>query len=56
MPELGSLLRELIDMPLDTSSGEHDDPVMALALACWRARRKYLSGRPPHRLLMWGGM
>ncbi len=47
IPELGSLLRELIDMPLDNSGGDHDDLVMALALACWRARRKniYPGGR-----------
>jgi hypothetical protein len=50
MPEAGSLVRELLDMQSTTTSsgrrrlgadghGQHDDLVIALALACWRARR-----------------
>jgi hypothetical protein len=35
MKEVGSLVRELMEV-----RGEHDDLVIALALACWRARRK----------------
>ena len=50
--EMGALIRELTDFrSTTTSSGhtrlgadghnEHDDLVIALALACWRARRRY---------------
>ena len=35
MKEVGSLVRELMEV-----RGEHDDLVIALALACWRARRR----------------
>ncbi len=48
LPELGNLLKELKDMQMTVSakdsvrmgadgSGQHDDLVIALALACWRA-------------------
>ena len=49
MAGAGSLIRELIHMRIDDGGGEHDDLVMALALACWRARRKsvYGGGRLP---------
>ena len=36
----GSLICEPIQMRMDDYGGEHDDLVMALALACRRARRK----------------
>ena len=50
MREVGSLVRELLDMQMTTKSsgavrigadgyGQHDDLAIALALACWRARR-----------------
>ena len=50
IPELGALVRELMDVRERSSgfrrsrwgaerSGQHDDLVMALALACWNARR-----------------
>jgi hypothetical protein len=50
MRDVGSLVRELLDMQSTTTSsggrrfgadgcGQHDDLVIALALACWRARR-----------------
>ncbi len=50
MKETGRLVRELTDVRLTAGSGgrlrmgadgagEHDDLVMALALACWRAKR-----------------
>jgi hypothetical protein len=35
MKEVGSLVRELMEV-----RGEHDDLVIALTLACWRAKRK----------------
>jgi len=35
MKEVGALMRELMEV-----RGEHDDLVIALALACWRARRR----------------
>ncbi len=35
------LMRELMEMQADGNRhGEHDDLVIALALACWRAKRK----------------
>lgn len=51
LPDAGALTRELMDMRMTMSSGgrvrmgadgtgEHDDLVIALALACWMARRK----------------
>jgi len=43
MKEVGSLVRELVAMRIGAGSedgGEHDDLVIALALACWRARRR----------------
>jgi hypothetical protein len=52
MREAGSLVRELLDVRIAAGlrlgrvrigaegSGEHDDLVIALALACWRARRR----------------
>jgi hypothetical protein len=50
MGDVGSLVRELLDMQSMTTGsgrrrfgadghGQHDDLVIALALACWRARR-----------------
>jgi hypothetical protein len=50
MREVGSLVRELMDMQMSVKSsgsvrigadgyGQHDDLVIALALACWRAGR-----------------
>jgi hypothetical protein len=39
MPGAESLIRELTAMRIDgEGSGEHDDLVMALALACWKAK------------------
>jgi hypothetical protein len=49
--EAGSLVRELLDMRITMAAngrvrlgadgfGEHDDLVIAVALSCWRARRK----------------
>jgi hypothetical protein len=38
MAGAGSLIRELTEMRVDDGGGEHDDLVMALALACWKAR------------------
>jgi hypothetical protein len=46
MKEVGSLVRELMEV-----RGEHDDLVIALALACWRARRKMNSFGGEGRLL-----
>jgi hypothetical protein len=59
MREVGSLVRELLDLQMTTKSsgavrigadgyGQHDDLAIALALACWRARRGLNSygGRP----------
>ena len=44
MRDTGALIRELMDIRSATLSaeghGRHDDLVIALALACWRARRK----------------
>jgi hypothetical protein len=44
MKEAGSLVRELVAMKIGSgggeAGGEHDDLVIALALACWRARRR----------------
>ena len=51
MKETGPLVRELTDVRLTAGSGgrlrmgaersgQHDDLVMALALACWRAKRR----------------
>lgn len=39
MKEAGTLVRELIAMRRDAGGEEHDDLVLALALACWKARR-----------------
>jgi hypothetical protein len=43
------LIHELTEMPLDSGGREHDDLVMALALACWRSRGKsvWSQGRLP---------
>jgi hypothetical protein len=52
LKELGSLVRELVDVRMTSGAGtgkvrigadgcgEHDDLVIALALACWRAKRR----------------
>ena len=52
LPEADALRRELVAMRADrtspkTSGEEHDDLVLALALACWRSQRKsvYPGGR-----------
>lgn len=49
--ESGALVRELIDMRTTTLRGatEHDDLVMAVALACWQADRATI-GYGNHRL------
>jgi len=60
MPGVGSLLRELRDMRVEVTgpgrfrmgaegAGQHDDLVVALALACWRAGRPQI-GFGPERL------
>ena len=57
MRDAGSLVRELLDMQSITTSsgrrrlgadgyGQHDDLVIALALACWRARRPQIGHGP----------
>ncbi len=38
LKEAGSLVKELIHMRGDGGQSEHDDLVMAVALACWKAR------------------
>ena len=50
LKEGGRLMRELVDIRMSVSgrlgaegSGEHDDLVIALALACWRARGRKLN-------------
>jgi hypothetical protein len=47
MKNAGALVRELLDMRMTASGGmgaeghgEHDDLAIALALACWKARRR----------------
>lgn len=51
LPDTGALVRELLDVRMTMSgagrvrlgadgTGEHDDLVIALALACWMAKRK----------------
>ena len=55
--ELGALMRELTDVRSTTRSsgrvrlgadgcGEHDDLVIALALACWRAKSQQIGFGP----------
>jgi hypothetical protein len=65
MPDAGSLERELLDMQSTTTSsgrrrlgadgyGQHDDLVIALALACWRARRSQIGhGLAPLPGVVW---
>jgi hypothetical protein len=62
LKELGSLVRELVNVRTTEGSGtgrvrigadgcgEHDDLVIALALACWRAKRRE-AGERGKRLL-----
>jgi phage FluMu gp28-like protein len=62
LKELGSLVRELVDVRMTSGLGtgrvrvgadgygEHDDLVIALALACWRAKRRE-NGERGRRLL-----
>jgi hypothetical protein len=57
LKELGPLVRELVDVRMTSGpgtgrvrigadgSGEHDDLVIALALACWRAKRREIGER-----------
>lgn len=40
MKEVGTLVRELLAAKAGVDGGEHDDLVLALALACWKARRR----------------
>jgi hypothetical protein len=41
MKDAGALVRELVSVRMgEATGGEHDDLVIALALACWRARRR----------------
>ena len=47
MKEAGALVKELLDVRANANgsfgaegTGEHDDLVIAVALACWRARRR----------------
>jgi len=47
MKDVGALVRELMDVRITAGGrvgadkhGEHDDLVIALALACWRAKRR----------------
>jgi hypothetical protein len=61
LKDVGSLIKELMDMRSSTSAtgkmrlgaeahGEHDDLVIALALACWRAKRPVNGPVPGLRL------
>ena len=57
LKELGALVRELVDVRMSSVTGagrvrigadgcgEHDDLVIALALACWRAKRREVGER-----------
>jgi hypothetical protein len=57
LKELGSLVRELVNVRMTDSpgmgrvrigadgGGEHDDLVIAVALACWRAKRSPVGER-----------
>jgi hypothetical protein len=56
--ETGQLMRELMDVRKSRRTngnvrfgadgyGEHDDLVIALSLACWRAKRRQGDGRKP---------
>jgi hypothetical protein len=65
MPDVGSLVRELLDMQSTTTSsghrrlgadgyGQHDDLVIAVALACWRARKPQIGhGLAPLPGVVW---
>jgi hypothetical protein len=65
MPDAGSLVRELLDMQSTTTTsgrrrlgadghGQHDDLVIALALACWRARKPQIGhGLAPLPGVVW---
>ena len=48
--ESARLGRELLAMRTGKDSGEHDDLVFALSLACWRARERKTIGEQSHRL------
>jgi hypothetical protein len=59
--ETGRLVRELTDVRLSVNgagrvrlgadgAGQHDDLAIALALACWRAKRREFCGEVAHRL------
>jgi len=49
LPEAGALRKELVAIRADRDGAEHDDMVLALALACWRSNRKsvFSQGRLP---------
>jgi threonine dehydrogenase-like Zn-dependent dehydrogenase len=49
--EAARLGRELMAMRTGKDGGEHDDLVIALALACWRARRRRMNGEGTRRIL-----
>ncbi len=51
MREAARLGRELVAMRLGKDGGEHDDLVIALALACWRAQGRRTNGEGTRRLL-----
>jgi hypothetical protein len=49
--EAARLGRELMAMRTGKDGGEHDDLVIALALACWRARGRRMNGEGTRRIL-----
>ena len=49
--EASRLGRELMAMRTGKDGGEHDDLVIALALACWRAQGRRTNGEGTRRLL-----
>jgi LmbE family N-acetylglucosaminyl deacetylase len=48
--EAARLGRELVAMRMGKDGGEHDDLVIALALACWRARGRRVNGEGTRRI------
>jgi hypothetical protein len=49
--ESSRLIRELVSMRTGKNSTEHDDLVIALSLACWRARTRKTIGEQTRRLV-----